>query len=250
MMCDSEQIVSYLYDELGSAERRSFERHLASCEACRVELAGLRQARTTLNAWTPPELDLGFEIVQRPPRTATRRWAFPLSPAWGGAAAAVLVLAAASAIANLEVQVGGEGLVVRTGWNRTAPATPATDTTAVSAQSVAQPSVDLAALTKRLGDIEAALAARPAVSTPVPSSGSQADVLRQVRQLIDDNYKRQQSELALMIGQVHRDVDIARRADFVRFQQALAQVQGNNDAQVLWQRQVEDRLLRVVQQQR
>ena len=42
------------------------------------------------------------------------RW----KPALGLAAAAVLVLAVASAIANLEVKYDANGLVVRTGWAR------------------------------------------------------------------------------------------------------------------------------------
>lgn len=253
MMCDSELIVSYLYDELDPAERRTFERHLASCDTCRDEVAGLREARSTLAAWTPPEPDLGFEIVQRPVRPAVRRWGSGIPAAWGLAAAAVLVLAAASALANLEVQVGGEGLVIRTGWNRVAPGAAASDTAAGTSAAAVQPAVDLVALAKRFDEIEASFAARPAAAAAhatAPSSGSQSDALRQMRQLLAEYEKRWQGELALVIAQVHRDVDAARRTDFVRFQQALAQVQGNNDAQVLWQRQVEDRLLRVVQQQR
>jgi hypothetical protein len=50
--------------------------------------------------------------------------------------------------------------------------------------------------------------------------------------------------------QHHRDVDAPRRADFARLQQAVAQVQDLNDTQVLRWQAVEDRLLRVVQQQR
>ena len=83
-------------------------------------MAGLRGTRTHLLSWAPPEPDLGFEMV-RGPRTA----AAPVAvvgrsrPAWGMAAAAMLTVAASAAIANVEVRFGGaEGVVVRTGWNR------------------------------------------------------------------------------------------------------------------------------------
>jgi hypothetical protein len=252
MTCDSELIVGYLYEELSPAERQSVERHLASCSACRAEVEGLRGTRAALTAWTPPAHDLGFEIVRRPTVVSDRVRPFRVSPAWGLAAAAVLVLAVGAAIANVEMQVGGDGLVIRTGWTRsTQPAESPREATAVQ-PAAAPTAADLAALTRRLREIETALAARPASPAPaaVSTSVPQSDLLRQVRLLIAESEKRQQGELAVLIGQVHRDVDAARRADFARLQQGLAQVQGLNDAQVLWQRQVEDRLLRVVQQQR
>ena len=121
-MCDKELLVGYLYDEIDHAGRRALESHLAACAVCRDELAALRGTRQHLAAWAPPESQLDFQIVSgaaRPPRT----WRFG-SPTWGLAAAAVLVLAAAAAIANVEVRYGGDGLTVRTGWARTAPSAP------------------------------------------------------------------------------------------------------------------------------
>jgi len=48
-MCDrQEQLVGYLYDELGVEERRDFEAHLDVCAACAGELEGLRSTRTYL----------------------------------------------------------------------------------------------------------------------------------------------------------------------------------------------------------
>jgi hypothetical protein len=254
MTCDSELIVGYLYDELTPAERQRFERHLAACEPCRIEATALRETRSSLAAWAPPAPDLGFEIVQRPAPGRRRLSAFRPSPAWGLAAAAVLVLAAASAIANLEVQVGPQGLIVRTGWQRTeAPAAPAVSANNTGAEPGSAP--DVATLSARIGQLESALAARPSLS-PEPVAQTvvapqAAELLRQVRQLIAESEKRQQGELALVVGQVHRDVEAARRSDFARLQQVFAQ-QGLSDAQVVrWQQlqQLEDRLLRVVQQQ-
>ena len=117
-MCDKELLLGYLYDELPPSDRQAFDRHLASCADCREEVSGLRGTRTHLTSWAPPEPDLGFEIV-RSARPAPARWRL-MSPAWGLAAAAVLTLAAAAAIANIDIRVGGDGVVVQTGWNRPA----------------------------------------------------------------------------------------------------------------------------------
>ena len=64
----------------------------------------------------PPSLISGSASCVAP-RPLRRRRGSASRPAWGLAAAAVLVMAVAAAIANLDVSYGGE-LVVRTGWNR------------------------------------------------------------------------------------------------------------------------------------
>ena len=46
-MCNKEQLVGYLYDELDAAERTTFEGHLATCAACRAEVGGLRRTGST-----------------------------------------------------------------------------------------------------------------------------------------------------------------------------------------------------------
>jgi hypothetical protein len=127
IMCDKEQLVSYLYDDLPDAERAGFDRHLRDCENCRVELNALRGVRADLISWSPPQPQFGFRVVQepkvlpmRPPAASWRAW---WTPAAGLAAAAVLVLAAASAIARIEVRSGPDGFTVRTGWSASAPAT-------------------------------------------------------------------------------------------------------------------------------
>ncbi|HXW05351.1 MAG TPA: zf-HC2 domain-containing protein [Vicinamibacterales bacterium] len=255
MTCDSELLVGYLYDEVSAADRQRLERHLAACPGCRAEVDGLSETRETLRAWTPPAADLGFEVIRRPVEIGRRRPAFHVPRRLGLAAAAVLVLALASALANLDVRLASDGVSIRTGWNHAAaPPTQRDAGVAAATPSHAESTptaADFAALTVRLRELEAAVASRPPASaTESTVSVSRVELLRQVRQLIAESEKRQQGELALMIGQVHRDVDAARRADFARLQQGLAQVQGLNDAQVLWQRQVEDRLLRAVQQQR
>lgn len=252
MTCDKDSIVEYLYDEVSAAERRQIDRHLASCPDCRDEVEALRQTRTTLAAWNPPETDLGFEVVRRPTVVSARARTFRLSPRWGLAAAAVLVLAAAAAIANVQIEAGTGGVVIRTGWKQ-APAAPREARLSVQPAPVSVE--DLAALSQRLQAIETALQTpRPAV-TPVSAAAGAAqvptaEVLRQVRQLIADSEKRQQGQLALLIGQVHRDVEAARRVDLARLQQVLAQIQGVTDAQLVRQSRLEDQILRIGHQQR
>ena len=243
-MCDKELLLGYLYDELPASDRQAFDRHLASCADCREEVSGLRGTRTHLTSWAPPEPDLGFEIV-RSARPAPARWR-RMSPAWGLAAAAVLTLAAAAAIANIDIRVGGDGVVVQTGWNRPVTGAP----TQIAAQPTAITATELGALQQRLEarvkDLESQLAAPRAAAPVAANTGrmSEAD-LKFVRQLVSDSEQRQQSELALRILQVNRDTEAARRADVDRLLAAYRQLQGNNFETSQRQKALEDHFMRV-----
>ena len=215
-MCNNELLLGYLYDELSPSERETFNEHLASCAECRDEVTGLRGTRTHLLSWAPPEPDLGFEMVRGPRAAAAPvRW-WGLSPAWGMAAAAMLTVAASAAIANVEVRFGGdEGVVVRTGWNRS------TDTVQAQATQAGASSSDLKRVEARMQDLERQLAARPAVvaaNTTASATGrmSDSEIVRLVRQTVGESEQRQSSELAQKILQVSRDTEVARRADFDR----------------------------------
>ena len=226
-MCNNELLLGYLYDELTPSERETFNEHLASCAECRDEVAALRGTRTHLLSWAPPEPDLGFEMVRGPrAAAASARW-WGLSPAWGMAAAAMLTVAASAAIANVEVRFGGdEGVVVRTGWNRSTGAVQAQATQAGASSS------DLKRVEARMQDLERQLAARPAAvaaaSTTASANGrmSDSEILRLVRQTVGESEQRQSSELARQILQVSRDAEVARRADFDRLLAAYRQQPG------------------------
>ena len=216
-MCNNELLLGYLYDELSPSERETFTEHLTSCTECRDEVVGLRGTRTHLLSWAPPEPDLGFEMVRGPRAAAAPvRW-WGLSPAWGMAAAAMLTVAASAAIANVEVRFGGdEGVVIRTGWNRS------TGTAQAQATQPGASSSDLKRVEARMQDLERQLAERPAAvaaaNTTASASGrmSDAEIVRLVRQTVGESEQRQSSELARQILQVSRDTEVARRADFDR----------------------------------
>ncbi|HXQ77913.1 MAG TPA: zf-HC2 domain-containing protein [Gemmatimonadaceae bacterium] len=227
-MCESKELlVSFLYSEIDPADKRMFERHLATCSECREELAELGATRAQIGLWTPPEADLGFRIVREAtPSPSSRRW-FQFSPAWGLAAAAVLLLAIGAAIANLDVRYGSDGLVVRTGWNHTA------DPTAASAAANVTPvdwKTQTDQLDRRLSDLERTLSSRS--SSPVQNA-SAADltddqVLQRVREIVGQSESRQQRAFAARLADLMREVDAQRRLDLATIDQGLTRLQNSS----------------------
>jgi len=248
-MCDKELLVGYLYDELAKPQRLAFETHLAACQECRDELSDLRTTRTRLAEWAPPEPELAFQIVRRdaprPPAPAR----FRISPAWGLAAAAVLLLAVASAIANVEVRYGTDGLTMRTGWARTTSPASGTAAAVTPVNAAASDAVrsQIDALQQRIHALETGAQDKPVLRDALAKTNDPA-VLRQVRQIVADSEARQERELALRLTQLMRDFEATRRVDLARIQASFAQVQGLTDTTILRQRAMQDQLIRVVNQ--
>src|SRR4051794_16220211 len=65
-MCNKDDLISYLYDDLDAAARAAFERHVRDCADCHDELAAMRAVRADLLTWSPPEPDFAFRIVNEP----------------------------------------------------------------------------------------------------------------------------------------------------------------------------------------
>ena len=245
-MCnDHELILGYVYGELPEAERRACDAHLVRCAACRNEVATLRETRAHLASWTPPEPEFGFRIVRERQATASRRSWF--APAWGFAAAAVLVLAAAAAIANIEIRSDASGFVIRTGW--------APDATGASQTGIAEVSTtpgqwrsEMTALDARLRELERAASARDAAGNQLAAAPrmSDAEIIRRVREMLVQSEGRQQRELALQIANVVNAVDTARRLDYQRISQGMGQLRGQTTADV--NHQLNSFLVRVSQQ--
>jgi hypothetical protein len=252
-MCNTEQLVSYVYEELSASERVEFERHLSDCAECRQELAELRGTRHLLASWAPPQPEFNFHIVRgaAPPAAPSRRLAFV--PQWALSAAAALLLAAGvAAVANLEVRYGTDGLVVRTGWMHGpaagspsgAPAGNAAQATPVSASSdQLQRNVEL--LAARLRDLEqaqaaqltrAAAPARPAVTAP------------ELRRILAELESRQRTEMALQVSQVWKDFSAARVNDYTRLQDVVSRAQGVTNQQLRQHRDSIESLYRTASQ--
>jgi hypothetical protein len=253
-MCDKELLVSYLYDELQGPERKAFQHHLASCRECQDEVQGLRATRAHLVSWAPPEPAPGFRVPACEVGRAGPR--FRISPAWGLAAAAALVLAVASAIANVEVRLVDGGVTIRTGWTGDA----------ISSGAVA--SVDaagreaLVAVQQRVRELEVALAAQqaavPLATTPATftsgssapaNSLSDAELLRRVRLWITESEQRQDRQFAARFVQGLREMQAAHSMDLVRLEQAINQHQGAWSDEVFRQREELKQVFRLVNAQ-
>jgi hypothetical protein len=223
---DREQLVALLYGETDGDERAAIEAHLAICPACANEFQTLSAVRTTLTAWEPPEVDLGFRIV-REPEPARRWWRVP---AWAPTAlAAALLLAVGAALSQMQIEYGEGTLTVRTAWSpapAAAAAAPAPVRSAAAAVTpVSQPpGMSEADVRAELTSLEERLRGAIAASRTEPAD--RGDLLRRVESLIEASERRQQRELAFRLAQVVRDMDTQRRADLVRIEQGMGEIQG------------------------
>jgi anti-sigma factor RsiW len=225
---DKEMLVAYLYGEIDINGRREVERHLRTCAACTRETEALQDVRQDLASWIPPEPDLGFVIMQKPTTgLRPRRWsAIGTLPAWAQVAAAVLVLAAGAAIANVQVRYGNDGFSVRTGWMT--PASLAAPATAGAPALTAREDAwrpELTALEQRLRQefMQSHAAAVPATRTE--STVDAESLMRRVQTLVNASEQRQREELGLRLAVAERDWDSRRRGDIVRIQQSIGSLQ-------------------------
>jgi anti-sigma factor RsiW len=232
-MCDKEQLVGYLYGELDAAERRTFEAHLATCAACRTEVAGLRRTRQHLTTWAPPEPEFNFHIVRGAAAPPARRW-FGFVPQWGMAAAAsVLLLAGAAAIANVEVRYGSEGFMVRTGWADAADPVSAAPAAPIPAAATAVSSEQWKAVVRvlenRLLELERAQSTQTVKASATMQAGITAPELRKI---LTQNEARQREEMNLQLAQMWKDFSAARVSDFTRMQDVVGRAQGLTNQQL------------------
>ena len=250
-MCNKEQLIGYLYDDLDLEERRTVEAHLATCDECRSEVAGLQQTRQHLKTWSPPEPELTFHIVRGAapaPPSAPRRFGFV--PQWAMAAAAsLLVLAGAAAIAHLELRYGPEGLVVRTGWgSQDAPAAAPQPVQAVAGGVSSEQSEQLRAalqvLERRLSELEQAR------TQTVNAARTQQAVISapELRKIMAASEARQREEMALQVSQVWKDFSAARVSDITRLQDVIGRAQGVTNQQLRQHRDSIESLYRVSSQ--
>jgi len=250
---DKATLVAYLYNEIDEADRRRVDEHLRECAACESEVGALAGVRSGLTQWAPPNAELGFTVVQKtvqPPMPVpapspvlhpAKGWS--AVPVWAQALAAVLVLAVSAAVANVQVKSGPDGLVVTTGWMAPAAApadAPADARAATSTTGSDEPwRTALIALETQLRDEIRANQPAGAVRAASRSEVDDATVTR-VRALLEASETRQQRELALRVTQLARDMDIQRRADLLRVEQAI----GHTGVEMAKQRQTINYMIR------
>jgi len=249
-----EILIGYLYDEIDPAAREAFEAHMAACSTCRDEVDALRGVRRDLAQWTPEAVARHRSSVAGPPSQVggqRRQTWWREIPAWAQVAAALLFLGVAAGLANLNIHYDSTGLTIHTGWKAVAiAAPPAAQSASDRADGVSR--ADLVALEQRLrGELRTLQTSGHAQSVDTPqqarTASADADVLRKVRGLVDDSEKRQQTELALRIGEVLRDIGAQRRADLVKIDRSLGLVENNLGVEVLKQRERVNYLMRANQ---
>jgi hypothetical protein len=229
-----EMLIGYLYGEIEPAQRAAFEAHIATCERCRKELVDLEGVRGHLQDWTAPEVirpfvhdGAGSAAVRPTEPPASIRTGIRDIPRWAQAAAAVLILGASAGMANLDVRYDQGALSIHTGWSRTA-APRAEDSAAVLRRA------DLDALERRLRTElhPAAPAGSPGglLKSDV-SAAANAQLLRQVRALVQDSERRQQNELALRIAEVVHEFDSKRGSDLLNIRRGMREIQSDAGAQ-------------------
>ena len=245
--CDDKQtLIAYLYGEIEPAARRAIDEHLARCSACAAEAAALGGVRAELGLWMPPHAELDFAIVKKselPPSNVLRpaRWRNTV-PVWAQAAAAVLMIAAAGAIANLQVKSGPDGLVVSTGWMQPALSERSAGDAASSRVEEPLDQEWKSALVAMEQQLRSEIRSTREQATPATARGSADDaMMRRVQQLITEAEKRHSQELAARLIDFTRDVNMQRRADLMNISRGMV----SYEEQLQRQRQMINNVYRV-----
>src|SRR5262245_37192322 len=253
-MCNKDDLVSYLYDDLDGPVRAAFERHLRTCDDCRDELQALRSVRADLLTWSPPEPDFAFRIVSEPRaarggvlRPNVPSWRAWFTPAAGLAAAAVLVLAAAAGLARVEVRKDAEGWTLKTGASASIAETAVAGVGGFRAHDVHLSAAGgddvMAALERRISALETASRDTNVRNASTLSARASDDILKVVRDLLAQSETRQKGELAFRISQVIRDLDMKRAADLNGVREGLGRIDATITAEAAARRELTNYVL-------
>jgi hypothetical protein len=239
---DQASLMTLLYDEADTAERRAIEAHLKVCTMCADELEALKGVRRSLADWQVPVGPPGVRFVAEPARQARRLWvALPL------AAAATLVLGLAASLANLELRYDANGVTVRTGRGVTASANVATvrESGATTGGEVSLSGREQASLASRpwasdlaalRADLRRELDTRARGVTAASGTRlSDEQILRRMQTLIDQSQLEHRQELAQRMAELVEAMQVQRRTDLVRLSNQLGRLES--------QRGVDQRLL-------
>jgi hypothetical protein len=239
---DTDTLVAYVYDEVDADTSDLVTLHLRTCGTCADDIAALGGVRRVLGEWTPPTPALRFSVVSEPSapvRPAATAW--QTIPRWAQLVAATLAIAVGASVANVQLRHDASGWTMTTGWMPVIA--PVTGQTGVPAAANADWRPALVALEQSL---RSELRARPSTPlvAPVASAAADPQALARVRTLIEESERRQQQQLALRLAQLGRDLDLQRRADLVRIDQGIGQLEGRTGAEVARQREMLNYIVR------
>jgi hypothetical protein len=236
---DGESLVAFVYNELDAESGAEVSAHLAACAACQADVEALGGVRRALGLWAPPMPPLRFSVVSDAPAASAPPPARHRVPAWAQLAAASLAVGVSVSIANVQVRRDTTGWTLTTGW--IAQSAPAARPVGTPDTTEWQP-----ALAKLEQSLRSEMAARQAsaAAAAVPAAPVDPTTITRVRTLIQDSERRQQQELALRLTQFSRDLDLQRRADLVRIDQGIGQLEGRTGAEVARQREMLNYIVR------
>ena len=115
-----DDLIAFLYHELSEPETRDFERHLATCSSCALELGSFREIRAGVVAWREQTLGLSpvstpaqvaFGQQEKPSALLAIRQFFALSPVWLKGAVAFASILFVAAVALLAMNLNSSPVV-------------------------------------------------------------------------------------------------------------------------------------------
>lgn len=218
---DSGALVAYLYDECSPGEHSVIAAHIKGCVACASEINALSATRRTLASWTPPDLALGFQITRSDIAPATvlqpkiAWWRAPL-PAWGQAAAALVIFAAGLSVGTL--RTGSTGQVAATPPAVAVPAEARSTATSASKDELAQ-------LEQRI-KTELAQLRSTSAPTAVAARGTDDALVQQVKGLIEESEASQRREFTLRMVNMADVIERQRRVDLAQIGNSMGQFRG------------------------
>jgi anti-sigma factor RsiW len=247
---DKDTLIAYIYGECDAATRETVDAHLAACPACADEVAGFGVVRETLSQWAPPDRVGGFRLVRDEATPASApakvlrpaRWWQTTVPALARVAAAVLLVAGGAALANLEVRYDKDGFLVRTGWQKPAPAVvqmaaqpaqpppapaarPASAVPSSNAGATDDPApwrVEMATMQRQLRDefrqqVAAVKVSAPATLQAAANGGVDENrFMQRVYTALEESERRQQFDLVSRMNRLVNDLQAQRTLDLRR----------------------------------
>jgi len=212
MDCDRlrDDRLDVLYGEADATVRRRVDDHLATCDACRDEMAGLRRLRQGLKAWTLPEGKGPRFVAPRP----SRAW-LPM------AAGFLLALGAGLLLWGAEVHYDNGGVALRLGR-------PDPGIQKALADAEARALAREEDYRREIDSLKVALPRGPAAR---PTKDDEALLLR-VAEMLRESETRQEVRFEKTLARLDQKQDAQRRYDMARIAAGLSYLDGKNGQHV------------------